>query len=63
MEEILDRYFSMPQICQYLGVNRLTVLRWIETKNMPAHRVGRNWKFKTTEVDEWVKSGKAADMD
>ena len=28
---------------------------------MPAHRMGRLWKFKKDEVDEWVKAGGAAD--
>jgi hypothetical protein len=27
---------------------------------MPAHRMGRLWKFKKDEVDEWVKAGGAA---
>jgi hypothetical protein len=27
---------------------------------MPAHKVGRLWKFQTSEVDEWVRSGGAA---
>lgn len=26
---------------------------------MPAHRVGRLWKFKLSEVDEWVRAGGA----
>jgi len=24
---------------------------------MPAHRLGKLWKFKISEVDEWVKNG------
>ena len=28
--------------------------------DIPAHKIGRQWKFKLTEVDEWVKSGKSA---
>lgn len=28
---------------------------------MPGHRVGRRWMFKQNEVDEWVRSGGAAD--
>ncbi|MDN5935213.1 MAG: hypothetical protein L0H75_03415 [Nitrosospira sp.] len=24
---------------------------------MPAHRVGRLWKFKVSEVDDWVRAG------
>jgi len=31
------------------------------TPNMPAHKVGRNWKFKVSEVDDWIKSGQAAE--
>jgi excisionase family DNA binding protein len=36
-------------------------LRWIGDKNMPAHRVGRLWKFRKEEIDEWVKSGSAGE--
>ena len=61
MSEITDRYYSMPEICKYLGISRDTALRWIATKNMPAHKVGRLWKFKVSEVDAWVKAGKAAE--
>jgi excisionase family DNA binding protein len=28
---------------------------------MPAHKVGRLWKFKKEEIDEWVKSGSAGE--
>ena len=27
---------------------------------MPAHKLGKLWKFKVAEVDEWIRSGKAA---
>ena len=29
--------------------------------NMPAYKVGRLWKFKLSEVDDWIRSGGAAD--
>ena len=38
MKEIPDRYYSMPEIMKYLGISRDTALRWIATKNIPAHR-------------------------
>ena len=59
MIEIEDRYYSMPETCKYLGISRDTALRWIATKNMPAHKIGRDWKFKISEIDKWVNSGKA----
>jgi len=55
-----DSYRSVEQIADYLGVSRDTVYTWISAKGMPAHRLGRLWKFKQEEVDSWVKSGGAA---
>jgi excisionase family DNA binding protein len=56
-----NRWFSMIEICEYLGISRDTAIKWINTNNMPAHKIGRLWKFKTSEVDEWVKSGGATE--
>jgi len=42
-----------------LGVNPDTIYKWIERKKMPAHKVGRLWKFKVSEVDAWICGGKA----
>lgn len=58
-----DRWLSMKDITQYLGVSRETVVKWIELKRMPGHRVGKCWKFQKEEVDAWIKSGKAADSE
>ncbi|MBB5859566.1 excisionase family DNA binding protein [Xanthomonas arboricola] len=35
------------------------VYRWRERKSLPAHRVGRLWKFQLSEVDGWVGAGGA----
>ena len=55
-----ERWYSTKEICAYLGVSRDTLLTWIAEKELPAHKVGRYWKFKPSEVDEWVKAGKAS---
>ena len=60
MAEMEDRWFSVDEICKHLGISSDTIYRWIDNFNMPAHRMGRLWKFKKNEVDEWVKSGGAA---
>jgi excisionase family DNA binding protein len=60
MTEIDDRWLSVDDICKYLGVSKDTVYRWIDRQGMPAHRLGRLWKFKKNEVDEWVMAGGAA---
>ena len=55
-----DRWISAEEIAGHLGVKLDTVYKWIIRKKMPAHKVGRLWKFKLVEVDEWVRSGGAA---
>ena len=61
MPETGDRWLSMSEICKHLGVSNDTVYKWIEKQDMPAHRMGRLWKFKKDEVDSWVKAGGAAE--
>lgn len=56
-----DRWLSVEEIAQYLGVSKDTVYTWINKKKMPAHKIGRLWKFKKDEVDIWVRDGKARD--
>ena len=40
--EMDDRWLSMKEISEYLGARRKTIYRWIETKGMPGHRIGRS---------------------
>lgn len=58
-----DRWLSVEEIAQYLGISKDSVYRWIEDKKMPAHKIGRLWKFKKNEVDSWVKAGGSADSE
>lgn len=58
-----ERWLSVDEIAAHLGVSRDTVYKWIARKQLPGHKVGKLWKFTTSEVDEWVRSGGAADGD
>ena len=49
----------LDQMAAHLGVTRDSIYRWIDRKALPAHRVGRLWKFKVSEVDAWVRAGGA----
>jgi excisionase family DNA binding protein len=56
-----ERWLTVDEICVYLSITNETIYKWIEQRNMPGHRVGRRWMFKKAEVDDWVRSGGAAD--
>ena len=55
-----EPWLSAEEIAAHLGITKDTVYDWIADKAMPAHRVGRLWKFQASEIDEWVRSGGAA---
>ncbi len=59
----LEPWLSVEEISSHLGVSKESVYRWLEKKRIPAHRIGRLWKFKPSEVDQWVISGSASEID
>lgn len=56
-----ERWLSVEEIAEYLGVAKDTVYTWVNSKGMPGHKVGRFWKFKRDEIDGWVRAGGASD--
>ena len=57
---VAEPWVSVDEIAAHLGVAKDSIYRWIEAKGLPAHKMGRLWKFKITEVDAWVRQGGAA---
>lgn len=59
--EMSDKWINTDEAAEYLGVKATTIREWIKKDNgIPAHKIGRLWKFKKDELDEWVKSDKTA---
>jgi len=56
-----ERWLSVEEIAAHLGVSKESIYRWTDKQKMPAHKVGRQWKFKISEVDSWIRSGGSAD--
>ena len=57
---MVDRWLSVEEVADYLGVSKDTMYTWVTIKNMLGYRVGRFWKFKREDVDHWVREGGAA---
>jgi excisionase family DNA binding protein len=54
-----ERWLSVKEVAQYLGVSRSAIYKWIERHNLPAHKAGRLWKFSRAEVDAWLRNDQA----
>lgn len=60
MNQLQDKWIGLDEAAEYLGIKSVTLRKWIkEEKEVPAHKIGRLWKFKCSELDDWVKSGKS----
>lgn len=58
-----EPWVSGEEVAKHLGIAKDTVYRWIESKSLSAHRVGRLWDFKLSQVDAWIEAGGAAESD
>lgn len=59
-ENYNENWISMAEAAEHLNVTKDSIRNWIKKTDIPAHKIGKLWKFKKSELDEWVKSGKSA---
>ena len=59
----VERWMSLEEISNHIGVSKDTIRSWIKKDTIPYHKIGRQYKFRLSEVDEWVESGASADAD
>ena len=55
-----DSYIGLDEAAAYLGIKPVTLRKWLKSKpDLPRYQIGKLWKFKKSELDMWVQSGKA----
>ena len=59
-EKVADNYISVEEAAEYLGIKPVTLRTWIKKTDIPTRKIGKQWKFKRSELDQWVMSGKSA---
>ena len=62
-DKMTEPWTSVDDVARHLGVAKDSVYRWIDRRSLPAHKIGRLWKFKISEVDDWVRAAGGADHD
>ena len=51
-----ETFLTTEEVLEYLQVNLRTVYRLIKAGKIPAVRVGRQWRFRKTDIDAWLDS-------
>ncbi len=60
IDNVNENWISITEAAEHLGVTKDSIRKWIKKTDVPAHKIGKLWRFKKSELDEWVKSGKSA---
>ncbi|MFY9192934.1 MAG: helix-turn-helix domain-containing protein [Tenuifilaceae bacterium] len=57
-KNITEKWVNLEDIAEYLSVSKDTVRTWMREGKLPVNKAGKRYKFKVSEVDEWVRKGK-----
>jgi len=55
--EQYDAFLSTAAVARWLGISPRTVCFWAECGEIPALKVGRQWRFREKEIRRWLETG------
>jgi putative transcriptional regulator len=62
MERETEKWVSLEEIAEHMGLSKDTIRNYIKKQQMPYYRIGKQYKFKISEIDAWIESGKSASI-
>jgi excisionase family DNA binding protein len=63
MENFTNKHeplMTTAAVSKWLGISTRTLCLWAECKEIPAIKVGRQWRFRESELANWLKSPDAS---
>lgn len=51
-----EKLLTVDEVAEDLGVSRITVLRWVRALELPAAKIGKTWRVRRTDLDDWIQS-------
>ena len=54
----VEKWVNLEDVAVHLSLSQDTVRTWIKEGKLPFYNAGKRYKFKISEVDEWVRTGK-----
>lgn len=55
--EILGSFMTVEDVAEMLRINKSTVYRMAKAGRIPATRVGRQWRFRMSALEEFLDAG------
>lgn len=62
MELETEKWVNLEEIAEHIGLSKDTIRNYIKKNQIPYYRIGKQYKFKISEIDAWIESGKSASI-
>ena len=49
---------TTKELSEYLQLDRMTIYKLLKSGDIPANRVGHQWRFFRSDINEWIRSKK-----
>ena len=53
-----EKWVNLEDVAEYLSVSKDTIRVWMKDGKLPINKAGKRYKFKLSEVDNWLRRGK-----
>jgi excisionase family DNA binding protein len=60
MSAMAEQLLTLEQVAEYLNVDKFTVYRLLADKDLPAFKVGNQWRFKRKMIENWLIKNSSA---
>ena len=47
---------TTKELSEYLQLDRMTIYKLLKSGDIPANRVGHQWRFFRSDIDDWIRS-------
>jgi excisionase family DNA binding protein len=46
---------TLAETCQYLKITPRTLYRYLQTRRLPAFKLGKEWRFVRSDLEQWIR--------
>jgi excisionase family DNA binding protein len=53
--DLKNELLTVAKTCRYLKVSPRTLYRYIQDRQLPGFKLGKEWRFVRTDLEQWLR--------
>jgi excisionase family DNA binding protein len=50
-----DQLMTIKEVADFLRISTISAYSWVRDGKLPAIRIGKEWRVRTRDLDEWLE--------